>query len=114
MAAGTTPTFFSGLDLGQLADHSALAVAECSERPEGGKRVRRYAIRHLHRWQLRTSYTDIVADVVKLFALPPLTGTALIVDGTGVGVAVVDLLRKARPAARLVPVTISGGSHAAR
>jgi hypothetical protein len=32
------------------------------------------------------------------------------VDRTGVGVAVFDMLRKARPACRLVPVTITGGT----
>jgi hypothetical protein len=109
-----TPTFFSGLDLGQLADFSALCVAECSEQSEGGKHVRRYAVRHLQRWPLRTSYTDIVEDVVRMFAMPPLTSSSLIVDATGVGVGVMDFLRKARPAARLIPVTISGGAHAAR
>jgi hypothetical protein len=114
MATPVTPTFSCGLDLGQLSDYSALAVAECSEKRENGQRVRRYAMRHLYRWQLRTSYIDIVADVVRLFATPPLTGSTLVIDGTGVGVAVVDLLRKAKPAARLVPVTITGGSHVAR
>jgi hypothetical protein len=111
MQAATTPVFFSGLDLGQLADYSALCIVERSEQVEEGKRVRRYAVRHLQRWPLRTSYPVIVDDVVRLFGVAPLSGSALCVDRTGVGVAVTDLLRRARPAARLVPVTISGGTQ---
>src|SRR5262249_29878445 len=57
-----------------------------------------------------TSYTSIVKDVVELFERPPLSGSVLCVDATGVGRAVVDLFRKARPKARLIPITITGGS----
>jgi hypothetical protein len=110
------PTYIAGLDLGQLADYSALAVLERTEAapPDFGPRPeRRYALRHLERWPLRTAYPDIVADVVKRCAGLPLAGTTLAVDRTGVGVAVYDLLRRARPKARLVPVTITGGTHTA-
>jgi hypothetical protein len=70
------------------------------------------AVRHLRRWPLRTPYPAIVADVVKLYARPPLAGSVLTVDRTGAGVAVFDLLRAANPAAELVPITITGGAQA--
>ncbi len=108
------PAFFGGLDLGQMADYTALSVLERTEHEEPGKpgqRVRRYAVRHLERWPLRTPYPDIVADVVERPATGPLAGSVLTVDRTGVGVAVFDLLRQARPAARLVPITITGGAQ---
>src|SRR5579884_2176109 len=108
------PAFFGGLDLGQMADYTALSVLERTEHEEPGKpgqRVRRYAVRHLERWPLRTPYPDIVADVVERYATGPLAGSVLTVDRTGVGVAVFDLLRQARPAARLVPITITGGAQ---
>jgi hypothetical protein len=113
--APTPPAYFGGLDLGQLTDYSALCVAERTERPapEGQRPVRHYAVRHLKRWPLRTAYADVVADVVRLYAAPPLAGAPLVVDRTGVGVAVFEQLRRARPAARLVPATITAGKDTA-
>ena len=107
------PVYFGGLDLGQMTDFTALAVLERTEREEGGKRIRRYAVRYLERWPLRTPYPNIVADVVKRYASGPLTGSVLTVDRTGVGVAVYDMLRIARPAAFLAPITITGGAQPA-
>jgi hypothetical protein len=105
------PVFFSGLDLGQLADSSALCVMERSEQTDdNGRLVRYYTVRHLQRWPLRTRYVDIVADIVKLFSRPPLSSSVLCVDRTGVGVAVFEQLARARPKARLVPITITGGA----
>jgi hypothetical protein len=107
------PALLSGLDLGTRADYSALAVAERSEVSDGrGRFVGHYRLRALKRWPLKTSYADIVAEVVAAFARPPLAGSVLCIDGTGVGVAVVDLFRKARPSCRLVPITITGGAVA--
>jgi hypothetical protein len=106
--------FFSGIDLGQLTDYTALAVLERAERVEGGKPVRCYTVRQLKRWPLRTPYPDIVSDVMKAFAAAPLSGSVLVVDRTGVGVGVYDYLKKAQPAARLEPVMITGGSATGR
>ncbi len=111
MSIPTPATFFGGLDLGQMAEYSALCVVERAERIEGGERVRHHAVRHLHRWPLRTPYPAIVRHVVALFARPPLAGSALCVDRTAVGVAVTELLTAARPEARLVPVSVSGGAQ---
>src|SRR5262249_17709513 len=110
--ANQTTTFISGLDLGQLSDYTALCVAQCDKHKvvENSPTERRYGIRHLYRWPLRTSYTDIVTNVVETFSRPALAGSVLCVDRTGVGVAVFDMLRKARPDCRLVPVTITGGA----
>jgi hypothetical protein len=104
--------YFSGLDLGQQQDYTALAVAERTTHPDPdrpGKTVWHFAVRHLHRWPLGTAYPAIVADVRALFAAPPLSGSALAVDQTGVGRPVVDLFRSAGIAASLRPVTITGG-----
>jgi len=50
--------FIIGLDLGQSMDYSALVVVECQ-----GTVSPHYAVRHLHRWPLQTSYPSIVQDV---------------------------------------------------
>src|SRR5262245_12677106 len=102
--AGTEWTL--GLDLGQAADFTALAALERSWRPapapgDPGKRVTHYALRYLRRWPLKTAYPDIVADVAALVKTPPLDWPKLAVDQTGVGRAVVDMFRKAQPAAAL-------------
>ena len=41
-------------------------------------------------------------------------GCELVVDATGVGGAVLDMLREAWPGGRLVPVTITGGKSPVR
>ena len=88
--------YFLGLDLGQAADYSALAILET----ERAGREAVYRCRHLQRWPLRTPYPQIVSDVVRVArskelrigrsALP-----VLAVDATGVGPPVVDLIRAA-------------------
>ena len=108
---GPRVELYTGLDFGLLADPTALSVVEMAEADEGGKRVRRYDVRQLKRWPLRTGYSEIIADVVEMFAGPPLAGTVLLPDETGVGVAVIQLLFKAKPRARIIPITITGGQH---
>jgi prephenate dehydrogenase len=66
-----------------------------------------FALRHLRRFALGTPYTAIVSAVTTLRRTGQLCGAALIVDQTGVGRAVVDVLRQA--AGGVVPVTITGG-----
>src|SRR5262249_13999077 len=56
-----------------------------------------------------TSYTPIAAAVSDVFGRPPLKGATLVVDATGVGRPVVDIVRKSGLCGRLVPVTITAG-----
>ena len=44
-----------------------------------------------------------------MFSAPPLTRTSLVIDRTGVGVAVTDQFRAAKLAAHLQPFSITGG-----
>jgi hypothetical protein len=104
--------YFSGLDLGQTTDPSALAVVERITQPHPTKprhTVHHFAVRHLHRWPLGTSYPQVVADVKTMFASPPLKDTVLAIDRTGVGRAVVDQFVSAGISASLRPLTITGG-----
>lgn len=109
--------FFTGLDLGQAQDFSALAVVERTRTPDPdparrGRHSDRYDVRHLHRWPLGTPYPQVVADVKTMFAGEPLRDSSLAIDQTGVGRAVVDLFRGAGIPARLCPWTITGGEAA--
>jgi hypothetical protein len=116
--------FIVGLDLGQAADFTALAVARRSPaldadgRPlatPDGRGVPAYAIVHLERYALGTPYPAIVSSVCELVKRPELGGNpTLAVDATGCGRPVVDMFISARPAARLHPVTITAGSEVRR
>lgn len=106
------PAFYSGLDLGQTTDFSALVVVERRTVPNPDKpSTTQYAfdVRHLHRWPLKTSYPDIIADTKALFAEGPLAKSALVIDQTGVGRPVVDMFRAGGINATLRPFTITTG-----
>jgi terminase large subunit-like protein len=97
--------FIIGLDLGQMQDYTAIAVAE---RLGKSKKDRAYHLRHLERFELGTSYPDVVKRVKELVNTEPLKRNAkLVADATGVGVPVVDMLWQA--GLSLIPVLITGG-----
>lgn len=122
-----------GLDLGQN-DYTALAVVERVLVPPGdltveayehmagrtgvGRPVAEHHVRHLQRWPQGTPYPEIVQQVGRLMRRAPLaTDGLLIIDRTGVGVAVMDMFRAAYRDGALagstwpVGVTITGGDH---
>jgi hypothetical protein len=102
------PHYVLGLDLGQTQDFTALAVLE--RQPLSARAVTAkadFALRHLRRFALGTAYTEIVSAVTVMRKAGPLNGAALIVDQTGVGRAIVDVLRQT--AGVVVPITITGG-----
>jgi hypothetical protein len=101
--------FYVGLDLGQSADYTALAVIEDGiERNKDGGAEKYLHLRHLERYPLRTLYPDIAEAVVSLMRDERLAPNEydpstlryfrrtpeLIVDHTGVGPAVTDILKK--------------------
>jgi hypothetical protein len=112
----STPVkYFTGLDLGQAKDYTAVAVLERTAVPDPkreGRTLRHYAIRHLERLPLGTPYPDVCTRLARLFAQPPLAGSSLAVDYTEVGRPVLDMLRRAQIPARLRPVTITAGNKA--
>jgi hypothetical protein len=128
----TEKTLFIGLDLGQAQDFSALAIIECvrivtttkeaSEETSGANTkdvLTQLNCIHLQRWQLRTSYPSIVADVVAMIngldpSRIPDRKPVLCVDGTGCGAAVIDLFKLEKFNAELLPILITGGSEVTR
>ena len=101
------PRYVLGLDLGQAHDFTALCVAE---RTAMSGEPPLYEIRHIDRAPLRTSYPAVVEQVGRLMASTELfERTRLVVDGTGVGRPVVDLLWQA--GMRAVSVTITSGQR---
>jgi hypothetical protein len=112
------PEFVAGLDVGQVADYSAIAIIEHAGRAPDRPRL----VRHLARFPLGTQYPDVVGGTLDLLDRPPLAGTVtLAVDQSGVGRAVVDLLhdevkrrRWSERAPPLVPITITAGHETTR
>lgn len=113
--------FGIGLDLGKAEDFSALTITEqrwpdvlddkCEVIEEAEKA--HYHLRHLTRWEIGTSYVKVAQDVAKLMKSSILRGTSeLIVDATGVGAAVVDLL--VEQGLKPISITITGGSKVNR
>jgi hypothetical protein len=91
--------FYGGIDL--LATDSRLEVEKFGPMP---KPI--YEVRHLERMPLRTPYTEVARGVGGLMETPPLRHNAeLIVDATGVGAAVVDILTEAGLSFRAVVMT---------
>jgi len=105
--------FYVGVDLGQSADYTAVAVVEDVESA--------LHLRHLERYPLRTPYPEQADWVARLMRSEELItetrvpweptvyrqAPQLVVDATGVGRAVTDLLKKRGLWPKVV--TISGG-----
>ena len=119
--------FFIGCDLGQANDYTAISILELTKIYDPNQKWRRpnilmfeqeyeprrilnqYALRSLIRPKLGTEYPDIVKLIKTMKEQEPLDkSTALIVDATGVGRPVVDMLR--REGLKPIPITITGGN----
>jgi hypothetical protein len=108
--------YYVGLDLGQKQDFSALAVLDRIDATKGRDQWGRqlfevqHHVVHLARFQIGIDYTQIVEETRKLMLTPELRGGArLVVDATGVGVAVYDLLVRAKLSP--VSITITAGNE---
>jgi hypothetical protein len=111
--------FYVGLDLGQRQDHTAIAVVERREAWQDPMLVYPRVVypgldvRGIARVPLGTSYPGVVSQVQEILNQDSIRGRCcLVVDGTGVGAPVVDLLRAARLGCEISAVTITGGEHA--
>ncbi len=106
--------FIIGVDLGQARDYTAICILERFEEFTGEaargqwlKQVR-YEMPHLERLSLGTSYPDIIERLKELIArLPDHERLKIVVDRTGPGRPVVDLMRKEKLS--VIPVTITAG-----
>lgn len=101
--------YFIGLDLGQSADSTAIAVSERIA-PPATTLPPSYLCGHLERLPLGTHYPAIVEFVGKLMQTPELKGqSTLVIDATGVGRPVCDMFTQA--GLEHVAVTITGGDR---
>ncbi len=114
-------THLIGLDLGQSIDYSAASVLKrvftfpglARGRPaEPGQERLHHEVVALLRWKLGTAYDEIVQNVVEMVGRVQkhrdCDNLILVVDHSGVGRPVVDLLRRHRLPLRAI--TITGGT----
>ncbi len=91
--------FCIGADLGQAVDYSAISAIEAGEHLD---------LRHIERLPLGKSYVDVVDRLVGIKAALP--GSRLVIDGTGVGRPVADMLTD--KGIEFIPVSITSGKEA--
>jgi hypothetical protein len=103
------PRFVLGLDLGQAADFTALAVVE-----ESDAKPPALAVRHLRRFPPGTSYGAIAAAVAETVLDGGLARPPLVADLTAVGPGLLPTLRAAVRPARVTPVVLTAGLDATR
>jgi hypothetical protein len=112
--------WFIGVDLGQSQDHTAIVVLDRVTVPVSGPDAvvppsaceTTYNVRHLERMKLGTPYQAVVERIRTLVENPVFGGkVTLVVDATGVGGPVVDLLSEALRGKPIVPVVITGGDR---
>jgi hypothetical protein len=90
----TPPRFIAGLDVGQMADPTALAILERHLILQAGAMQPRFDARYLERVPLQTPYPVMVRGVrERLECLGE--RCVLVIDATGVGRGIVDLFREA-------------------
>jgi len=119
--------YFCGLDLAQASDFTASALVERildevpPEESEKGVSLQtgeisptppHYHVRGLYRYPRGTLYPAIVEDMNERMRRPPLADdVVLVIDGTGVGAAVVDMFRThPRRPCPIMPVLITAGA----
>ncbi len=125
------PHFIVGLDLGQANDHTAMCAVEMMPHPAADPDATareavqpvaprsaktsapilpRYRLPFITRAPLGTPYPSIVRRVAETVTAAPLAGAChLVVDATGVGRPVLDMLRSGPLPP--VPVVITGGDR---
>ena len=103
LGAGRTSRFCIGVDLGQKQDHTAIAEVE---------RTESLLVRHVERVALGTPYPLVVAHLREMVDRQEVRGQCvLVVDATGSGGPVVEMLRGAGLGCEITAVTITGGER---
>lgn len=106
--------FWLGMDVGQAADYSAVTIVEVIFTQQGKyedgspKFQRNLHCRHVQRLPLKMTYPEQVSQIFKMMQSAPLKDQCrMVVDATGVGRPVIDLIREQKLFP--IPVTITAG-----
>lgn len=109
--------FFISADLGQINDYTAISITERITTGYGvvGDRclgINEYHLRHIERPPRGTEYPAIVDRLVEIYKSPQLDSVpkATVIDLTGLGRPVYDMMQKAGFSFSLNGITITGGT----
>ena len=120
-------TYYLSIDLGQANDFTAISIVEriltrdtpmkyrkelVMHADDPNRYEKEFNLLHLERPPLGTPYTAIVDRTLELYDSPKLEGRvkAVVIDTTGLGTPVYDLMVKANIMRFINGVTITGGS----
>ena len=112
---GTREPFLIGLDLGQQNDYTAVALLQrIDQQPDPSKSFHSLLIvRHLERFPRGANYADMAGRIRDLARAPLIRcRSKLVIDATGVGTPVLDMLKHMHIGVEIVPVVITGGDTA--
>ena len=105
-----TGSFIISADLAQVNDYTAITIIEGFAKNTGAE----FHLRHIERPERGTTYPKIVDRIKELAESEPLKKSrsriTVVIDITGVGRPVWDLLKKANIPAMLKGITITGGN----
>ncbi len=112
--------YYIGVDLGQKRDHTAVAVLEKAEVVFGERnrvsyerqREWRHSVRLLERMALGTPYTEVAERLIRIARSDEMKHRCtMVLDATGVGLPVVDLIKQKQPGCMVDAVVITGGDR---
>lgn len=107
--------YYVGCDLGEVQDYSTISVIrrDIEWREDRGIFISTYLTTYLHRFPLRTPYPEVVEQIKTIFTEPYIAvyGT-LIVDKTGVGRPVIEMME--REGLSPIGITVTGGNVVTR
>lgn len=110
--------YFISADLGQANDYTAISILERIIKGPGvlgryGEGEVAYHLRHIERPQQGTEYPVVVDRLIELYQSPQLDQypKAVVIDFTGVGRPVFDLMRRSGFHQSLNAISITGGDH---
>ena len=109
--------FYIGLDLGQRQDHTAIVIVERRDLRRGyqARVFDQLLVRWVERVALGTPYPMVVERVRSFAQHWELAGRcAVVMDGTGVGAPVVEMMWRAELGCEITAVTITGGDRESR
>ena len=108
--------FFISADLGQANDYTAISIIERILTGPGvlgpdGRGLRRLHLRHIERPARGTPYPEVVDRLIELYRSEPLRGfdKSVVIDLTGLGRPVYDMMRERGFRYSLNAVSITGG-----
>lgn len=111
--------FIISADLGQAFDYTAISIIERVIKGYGalspdGRGERMLYLRHIERPARGTEYPAIVDRLIEIYRSEPLAGfeKGIVIDFTGLGRPVYDMMKKAGIRTSLNAISITGGNDA--